>query len=90
MEDHLISSVARSLYFSDADIMFGWQGWAYKQATKWRHLHNSWETMLDEEKCIWLEKAKNILYDIRENDNDLYNNIINGYLDTTKGHRWWI
>jgi hypothetical protein len=89
MEDSIITSIARSLYFSDADIMFGWQGWAYKQATKWKRLHDSWATILDDEKNVWLEKAKIILADIKENDNDLYQAIINGHLDV-KGNRWWI
>lgn len=89
MEDHLIVSIARSLYFSNANIMFGWQGWAYKQATEWRRLQDSWETMSDEEKAVWFEKANEILYNIRENNNDLYEALINGHLNF-KGCRWWI
>lgn len=89
MSQNLILLIARSLYFSDANIMFGWQGWAYRQATEWRRLHDSWETMLDDQKSVWLEKAKLILFDIQNNDNDLYEAMTNGCIDAS-AHRWWI
>lgn len=89
MSQNLILLIAKSLYFSDANIMFGWQGWAYRQATEWRRLHDSWETMLDDQKSVWLEKAKLILFDIQNNDNDLYEAMTNGCIDAS-GHRWWI
>jgi hypothetical protein len=84
----LINLVARSLFFSEANIMFGWQGWAYRQATEWRRLHDTWDGMSIDEKNIWLEKATTFLANIEQENPDLYSHIINGYLNP-EGFRWW-
>jgi len=87
MNNQLIITIARSLYFSDANIMFGWQGWAYKQATEWRKLHDLWDTMSENEKTKWINKAKIILSDIKSTQTDLYELLVNNQMDD--GFRWW-
>jgi len=67
--------------------MFGWQGWAYKQATEWRKLHDLWDTMSENEKTKWINKAKIILSDIKSTQTDLYELLVNNQMDD--GFRWW-
>lgn len=88
MDNQLILTTARSLYFSDANIMFGWQGWAYKQATEWRKLHDMWQFMPENEKANWIEKAKIILAHIQTTQTDLYELLVNNQIDDM-GFRWW-
>jgi len=89
MNETLVDQIARSLYFSNANIMFGWQGWAYKQASEWRRLHDLWATMPDSEKSIWLNRARELLDDIRKTKPNLHEFLINGQL-ADNGNRWWV
>lgn len=84
MDEILIDLAARSLYFSHANIMFGWQGWAYRQASEWRRLHDEWATLDNDEKAIWKLRANELLATI---DPSLYKIIINGL--TQSNDRWW-
>jgi hypothetical protein len=84
MDEMLIDLVARSLYFSEANIMFGWQGWAYKQASEWRGLHDTWVAMSDDEKDKWKIRANKILAIV---DPNLYKIITDGFIPSNE--RWW-
>lgn len=81
--------VARSLYFADSNLMFGWQGWAYKQATEWRRLHDSWANMNNEEKSSWLLKADLVMKKIKISDETVYEIMSNRFRNVNTD-RWWV
>lgn len=87
MDEILIDLVARSLYFSNANIMFGWQGWAYKHASEWRRLHDAWAEMNIDEKNIWKKQAMEIIENFAKSNPDLYKIVAERFLPSND--RWW-